>query len=151
MTPLFQKIILFSLIPVITMIAGGIIAILRKPGGNIRSLILHFAAGVVFSVVAVELLPDIIKNHAPLQVIIGFATGFLLMTGIKKFSESKENKTVNVAANNLPVSLLIAMAIDIFIDGLILGIGFSAGRSRRHTVSNCLIGGSAFVRHGHCY
>ncbi len=59
----FQKIILFSLIPVFTMITGGTIATIRKPNGNIRSLILHFAAGLVFSVVAVELLPDIVKNH----------------------------------------------------------------------------------------
>ena len=75
MTPLFQKIILFSLIPVFTMVVGGIIAIIRKPNGNVRSLILHFAAGVVFSVVAVELLPDIVKNHQPTQVVIGFTLG----------------------------------------------------------------------------
>ncbi len=129
MTPLFQKIILFSLIPVITMIAGGIIAILRKPNGNIRSLILHFAAGVVFSVVAVELLPDVVKTHAPLPLIIGFTLGFLLMIGIRKFTEENEVKTANVLQQKVPVSLLMAIAVDIFIDGLLLGIGFTAGNT----------------------
>ena len=129
MPPLFQKIILFSLIPVFTMVAGGIIAIIRKPDGNIRSLILHFAAGVVFSVVAVELLPDIVKTHAPLPLIIGFTLGFLAMIGIRKLTEIKENKTSDVLKSQIPVSLLIAIGVDIFIDGLLLGIGFTAGNT----------------------
>lgn len=127
MSPIFQKIILYSLIPVITMIAGGIIAILRKPNGNIRSLILHFAAGVVFSVVAVELLPDIVKNHKPLQVIIGFAAGLVVMLGIKRFTEAKEGAEDVTGKSKVPVSLLVAIGVDIFIDGLLLGIGFAAG------------------------
>lgn len=129
MTPLFQKILLFSLIPVATMIAGGIIAILRKPNGNVRSLILHFAAGVVFSVVAVELLPDIVKTHAPLQLIIGFSLGFIVMIGIRKLTEGNEAKETNLINNNIPISLLAAIAVDIFIDGLLLGIGFTAGNT----------------------
>lgn len=124
---LFQKILLFSLIPVFTMITGGVIAILRKPNGNVRSLILHFAAGVVFSVVAVELLPDIVRTHKPIQLIIGFSLGFLAMIGIRKLTDVEDEKTVSVAKNKLPVSLLIAIGVDIFIDGLLLGIGFIAG------------------------
>ena len=127
MTPLFQKIILFSLIPVFTMVVGGIIAIIRKPNGNVRSLILHFAAGVVFSVVAVELLPDIVKNHQPTQVVIGFTLGLLVMLGIRKFTESEEGVDITINASKLPISLLVAIGVDIFIDGLLLGIGFSAG------------------------
>lgn len=100
-----------------------------KPNGNIRSLILHFAAGVVFSVVAVELLPDIIKEHKPLQVIIGFAIGLITMLLIKKFTEEPGKIEVTTTYDTLPVSLLVAIGIDIFIDGLLLGIGFSAGNS----------------------
>jgi ZIP family zinc transporter len=129
MTPLFQKIILFSMIPVFTMIAGGIIAIIKNPNGNIRSIILHFAAGVVFSVVAVELLPDIIKEHAPLQVIIGFVSGFVLMMIIRKFTEVETDKDVIIKKIKLPVSLIIAIGVDIFIDGILLGIGFYAGNA----------------------
>lgn len=129
MTPLFQKILLFALIPVITMIAGGIVATLRKPNGNVRSLILHFAAGVVFSVVAVELLPDIVKTHAPLQLILGFTLGFVAMVGIRKFTEAKEVKTESDLKNSIPYSLIIAIAVDVFIDGLLLGIGFIAGNT----------------------
>lgn len=124
---MLEKIILFSLIPVFTMLAGGLIAVFRKPDGNIRSLILHFAAGVVFSVVAVELLPDVVKEHKPLQVIIGFALGLITMLLIRNFSASKDEKGSVVFKDKVPVGLLVAIGVDIFIDGLLLGIGFSAG------------------------
>lgn len=124
---MFQKIILFSLIPVITMITGGVLAIYKKPSGNFRSLILHFAAGVVFSVVAVELLPDIIKEHKPLQVIIGFSGGVAVMLLIRKFTEAEDGKDATLLKSKLPISLLVAIGVDIFIDGLLLGVGFAAG------------------------
>ncbi len=126
MSALFQQILLFSLIPVFTMITGGIIAIIKKPSGNVRSLILHFAAGVVFSVVAVEILPDVIKIHKAFQTIIGFTSGFLLMIVVKSLTKEKETGDSNLGSK-VPVSLLIAIAVDIFIDGLLLGIAFHAG------------------------
>ncbi|MEP7231605.1 MAG: transporter [Ginsengibacter sp.] len=129
MTQLFQKIILFSLIPVVTMIAGGVIAIIKKPSGNVRSLILHFAAGVVFSVVAVEILPDVIKMHKALETIIGFAGGFLLMIGVKTLTEPKQTEDKSSTSTKLPVSLFVAIGVDIFIDGLLLGIAFHAGNT----------------------
>ncbi|HVI44644.1 MAG TPA: ZIP family metal transporter [Chitinophaga sp.] len=125
---MFLRILLFSLIPVVTMMAGGIIASVKQPGGNVRSLILHFAAGVVFSVVAVELLPDIIRNHAPLQVIIGFTAGLVMMILVGKVTgEGKENG--DNPGKRLPMGLLLGIAVDIFIDGLLLGIGFTAGNT----------------------
>ena len=129
MSLLFQKIILFSLIPVLTMIVGGLIAIVRRPNGNVRSLILHFAAGVVFSVLAVEILPDVVKGHAPLQAIIGFSAGFLLMVGIRHFLEGSGEKAAKPSNQGLPFALLVAIGVDIFVDGLLLGIGFSAGET----------------------
>ena len=107
------------------MIAGGFITIIKKPDGNFRNFILHFAAGVVFSVVAVELLPDVIKEHKPTQVIIGFCTGFIMMIVIRKYSESRE--TTKAKKTGLPIGLLVGIGIDIFIDGILLGIGFAAG------------------------
>jgi ZIP family zinc transporter len=130
MTPLFQKILLFSLIPVFTMVVSGIIAVYKKPNGNMRSLILHFAAGIVFSVVAVEILPDVVKEHKPFQVVIGFVLGLVTMLLIRHLAEDKEEKEI-VQANKkaLPISLLMGIGVDIFIDGLLLGIGFSAGET----------------------
>lgn len=126
----FNKVLLFSLMPVATMLAGGLIALIKKPGGNIRSLILHFAAGVVFSVVGVEILPDIVKNHLPVITIVGFSFGVLAMVGIRKLTEEKNEKGAKVkTTSSIPWSLLTAIGIDILIDGLLLGIGFAAGET----------------------
>jgi ZIP family zinc transporter len=127
---LFQKIMLFSLIPVFTMVVGGILALVKKPGGNVRSLILHFAAGVIFSVVAVEIIPDVIRNHSPVMATIGFTLGFILMIGIRKLTAPANKKGAKVVTGNkVPWSLLAGIGVDIFIDGLLLGIGFAAGNS----------------------
>jgi ZIP family zinc transporter len=127
MTPLFQKILLSSLFPVFTMLVGGSIAIIKRPSANVRSIILHFAAGVVFAVVAVEILPIMIKTHRAWETIIGFTLGFITMAGLKKLLEIKSSREAEPAKNKIPMSLLLAIGIDIFIDGLLLGIGFAAG------------------------
>lgn len=120
-----SNILLFALIPVITMLIGGGIAILKQPSGSFRSLILHFAAGVVFSVVAVEILPDVVKIHEPIQIIIGFTLGFFVMIFVKKWTSTGDEKLNK--NNTIPWELIIAIAVDIFIDGLLLGIAFHAG------------------------
>jgi len=68
-------ILVFALIPVVSIVLGGVVGLLKKESGAFNSAVLHFAAGVVFSVVAVELLPDIVKEHSPVEVAIGFTAG----------------------------------------------------------------------------
>ena len=85
---------------------------------------------MVFSVVAVELLPDIIKNHKPIEVAIGFSLGITTMLAVKFFADKFEGKAEeNKAAYKLPMGLLIALGIDLAIDGLLLGVGFAAGNT----------------------
>lgn len=124
MSPLL-KVMLFALLPVATMIVGGAVAVWRPPNAMWRSVILHFAAGVVFSVVAVELLPDVVSRHRPLEVAIGFALGVAVPLGLRAWSErrSKGEPSENAASSGL----LFGVGVDIVIDGLLLGIGFAAG------------------------
>lgn len=115
-------------IPVAMLIAGGIIVLYRKPSKAIQSIILHFAAGVVFSVVAVELLPDMIKIHDPIAIIAGFILGIASMLFIKWYTAKLELKeTGNIEKQVLPWGMLTAIGIDLLLDGLLLGIGFAAG------------------------
>jgi ZIP family zinc transporter len=123
------KEILFALIPVVLLTTGGVIGLIRPPGAALKSVILHFAAGVVFSVVAVELLPDMIRIHDPKSIIIGFIAGITAMLLIKYYTGKLADKeaTEKTSDKTLPWGILIAIGIDLLLDGLLLGIGFAAG------------------------
>ena len=98
---------------------AGVWAVLHPPGDRWRSALMHFAAGVVFAVVAVELLPDLVHEHSVVYTALGFALGTAAMLGVR---------ALNRGAHKIGSgSLLAATAADISVDGLMLGIGFAAG------------------------
>ena len=121
-------VLLFSLLPALGAILGGTVAVLRRPSERARSHIQHFAAGVVFSVVGVELLPDVMKRHEPMQVIVGFTLGVGAMLAVRAWSEKLEREAP-VRGGRVSLGLLVAVAIDVTVDGLLLGIAFAAGHS----------------------
>ncbi len=94
-----------------------------------RSLIQHFAAGVVLAALAVELLPDIGREHAPGLVLAGaFALGSLFMYGLKLWTARLEHQASAAGtAGGLGTGLLLATFIDVATDGFIIGAGFAAG------------------------
>jgi len=119
----------WAIIPSLAMIFGALIALIKPPSSSVRGVILHFAAGVVFSVVAVELLPDIVKRHAPIEITIGFTSGVIVMLFLRVVSRRIADKDEENAGAKLPIGLLFGIAVDLFLDGLLLGIGFAAGNS----------------------
>ncbi|CCH03613.1 zinc transporter, ZIP family (plasmid) [Fibrella aestuarina BUZ 2] len=135
MSPLFQQIIPYALLPTLALTGGGLVALFVRFGVQVRSAILHFAAGVVFSVVAVEILPDVVRLHDPVLTAVGFGAGIGLMLLIRRLTQSPEEATTKVTGKQLgestggrfPIAFLLAIGVDIFIDGLLLGIGFAAG------------------------
>ena len=58
---------------------------------------------MVFSVVAVEILPDVVKGYAPMQAITGFTLGFLLMVGVRHFLERDEKEIYALSKKGLPI------------------------------------------------
>lgn len=128
MPGLMLTVLASAILPIAAMITGGIAAALRPPGSVFRSYIQHFAAGVVFSVVAVELLPDVMREHAPVQVVIGFTLGVVLMLGIKELARRAEGAVeANVDGGRRNTGLLVGVGVDVLIDGLLIGVGFAAG------------------------
>lgn len=118
----YSNVVLYASLATAALMIGGIIAIVKKPGAKLRSTILHFAAGVIFSVVAVELLPDIMANHATWEIVIGFGGGVLLMLAIRYFLEPSED--LNSDNNRFPTAFMVVIGIDLLIDGVLMGIGF---------------------------
>jgi len=119
-------VLLYSLFPVAAALFGALIAIYWPPKAIIRSYIQHLAGGVVFSVVAVELLPDIMhQKGAYWEVAIGFILGASCMLGLRTLSHSLETK--NQGKNESKLSLLAGVALDVLLDGFLIGVSFSAG------------------------
>jgi len=121
-----SQILSLTLIPVAATILGGTFASFRTPSEKVRSFVQHFAAGVVFAAVAGELLPEITKEHRPVGVLIGFIIGVLTMLAVRQFSEKRERRD-EASAGTGNIGLLLVVGIDVFIDGLLIGVGFAAG------------------------
>lgn len=114
----------YAAIPVAAAIVGSAVAAVRAPSAPLRSGVQHFAAGVVFAAVAGELLPEVLRIHEPVQVVIGFAVGVGLMLLVRHVTEPSTAAAESTSGSR---SLLIAVGIDLAIDGLLVGIGFAAG------------------------
>lgn len=113
-------------IPAIVASLGGLLAVFWNPSHQMRSLIQHFAAGVVLAALAVEVLPEISREHAPGWVIIGaFAFGGLMMYIMKLWSMHLESQESD--EESLNYGLIAATFIDVAVDGFIIGAGFAAG------------------------
>ncbi len=135
MTPLLRITLLYSLVPVVFTIIGAAAGVSWSALARYRSYVLHLAAGVVFSVVAVELLPEIQQRArvggAPVRdVVLGFALGIGTMLVVDKLldrlrgGDDDERQRPEVAVS---LSLFVAVGIDFILDGLLLGVGFAAG------------------------
>ncbi len=120
---------LIMLIPAAVALAGGVVAVYWHPSRHIRSLIQHFAAGVVLAALAVEVLPELEREHAPGWVLIGsFAIGGLFMYLMKRWSVRMEARAEHAPpGEQWNYGLLMATFIDVAVDGFIIGAGFAAG------------------------
>lgn len=107
----------YTLVPLIAVILGATATVLRPPSAGLQSGVQHFAAGVVFAAAASEILPDLKHGNSAWAVVIGGGAGIIAMLAIKYYS--RQAKGV--------VAIAAVTAIDILIDGLVLGISFVAG------------------------
>ena len=106
--------ILFTLIPVLAVLAGAVVALIRRPGAAFVSAMQHLAAGVVFAAAATEILPQIKHDASPVATLIGGIAGVAAMLLLKELEGRARG----------PVAMLGAVGIDILVDGLVLGLAF---------------------------
>ena len=129
---MLSQVLTFVLIPAAATLIGGVVAAFRPPGARLQSVIQHFAAGVVFAAVAGELLPELMHEAAPLPTVLGFALGVGLMLGVKRLTEGKPAEVGSAESDALEVEgstrgLVATVAVDVAVDGLLVGVGFAAG------------------------
>lgn len=117
--------------PFVAFMVAGFVGFYTQPGPKIRSILQHTAAGIIFGAVGVELLPIINKSDSKLTIAFGFLIGMGLMLLIKFLAHpSKDESSVKVLQRGIriaPLGLLVGLSIDLFVDGLLIGMSFVAG------------------------
>ncbi|ARH00864.1 ZIP family metal transporter [Legionella micdadei] len=126
MEPSILNIALYSLLPAIGMLIGGIGASVYQPSNKLTSATQHFAAGVVFAAVAKELLPKLGADNEPIALIVGFGLGVILMLFLKKLTNRLSEEEAK--STGISLGLVCAVGIDLFIDGILIGVAFLAGK-----------------------
>lgn len=120
-------VMMFAAVPATAVVVGGVAAAVRTPGPKVQSAVQHIAAGVLFAALATELLPDVVHRRLPWVTLGGFALGVIAMLMLKAFARRLEEREERTAPSALPTSLLLASALDIALDGLLIGVSFAAG------------------------
>jgi ZIP family zinc transporter len=146
MSPVLATTLRCAIIPVVFTVIGAAMGVYFPLLARLRGHVVHFAAGVVFAVVAVELLPELQRRALVWDVVWGFGFGIVTMLAVDKILDRIRGDDVDdTDAPNLgegaahraspsparaarsPARLLGAVAIDFLLDGLLLGVGFAAG------------------------
>lgn len=118
------------LIPSSFIAMSGVLALIWHPSHRARSLIQHFAVGVILAVLSTDVFPEIAKEHAPAEILIAsFALGGFMMYLMKKITEHLEQKAKQTSNNGENIGLISTTFVDAIIDGLIIGTGLAASTS----------------------
>lgn len=107
----------YTLIPTFAVVAGAILAVFKRPSSNFTSTMQHLAAGLIFAATAIEILPQVTHLADPAATLYGGALGVASMLALKAIEARFAG----------PVILLATVAIDIVLDGLVLGLAFITG------------------------
>ena len=114
----YLQVLGLALLPAAGNFAGGVVAELVTPTRRQLSRALHVAAGIVVAIVAVELIPEATRGAAPpWAVVLGLALGGAFYMLLEWAIEA----AVGARASG-PWMVYAAVAIDLFSDGLIIGV-----------------------------
>ena len=117
---------LYALIPMAIALIGGYFATKTTFSKKAMSFVQHLLAGIVVAAVATELLPKIMGKGSPWTVGIGFALGATVMIGVHALAHLLGDKGKK---EKIPLGLILGCALDLLIDGILIGVSFLAGTS----------------------
>ena len=140
---IFQSLLLF-----LAASLGGIaVLVIRRPSSAFLKCLLIFAGGYLFAITFLHVLPDLFLLHtdarlAGLYILIGFFLQLLLeffSKGVEHghmYETHQEEPQHNIA----PLTLMIALFIHAFLDGVILSSPSSMHLHHNHSTDGLLIG-----------
>lgn len=114
--------LLYVLVPSLASLGGGLVGVFGRIGARAPAAIQLFTGGVIFAAVAGELLPQL-SGQRPAIVAAGFAAGVAAMLGLKLATARVEARRAGEGS----LGLVLALATDTFVDGMLLGVAVAAG------------------------
>lgn len=119
----FGPVIGYGLMCTLSLAIGGAVAAYRPASDQLRSFFQHSAAGLVFAAAGVEVLPDVMHRHLPIAATIGFGIGIAVLLAIRAASD-------RLCAGRGALALITVVVVDIFIDGLLIGVSAATARGQ---------------------
>ena len=128
--------------PVAASAIGSVIAVLRRPGPRLVGAIQHFAAGVVVAALAGEVLPGLREEGNLGWAATGFVAGVAVVLALAAYGRRRDAAASGPAGSTagaggggaatvvLPLGLLVAVGIDLLIDGMLVGLGVTLGSTQ---------------------
>lgn len=118
--------------PVAGIVLGAILGIYIRPNAKFVSGLRALAAGIVLAAVSTELIPKVADTETKydrIAVVIGILAGLSLMITIRTIFDKRQQITKSVTSGKMPWELIISIAIDFFIDALLIGMALSTSNS----------------------
>ncbi len=121
---------LLVVFPVLAAVIGAVVAAFRAPGARLTSGVQHFAAGAVLAAVALDVLPGLSKQGHLAIATAGFAVGAAILLGVRQL-ETHGEAAAEQRATGLPIGLLVAVGLDLLLDGILVGLSVATlGRTQ---------------------
>jgi len=112
-------VLLLALLPALGNFAGGLAVELLPPSKALLNRALHAAAGVMLAVVAIAVMPEVLKHTSPWRIALMFMAGglsYLLIDAVIAFWQKERAEARAWMA-------YAAVAVDLVGDGLLIGTG----------------------------
>lgn len=113
-----------ALLPALGNFGGGLLAEFMATPQRRLNKALHAAAGIVIAVVAIELMPEALAKISAWIIALAFALGGLAYVAIEAAIEKLQKGRGKQGGANLGMWMIfVAVAMDLFSDGLLIGTG----------------------------
>jgi ZIP family zinc transporter len=113
-----------AVLPALGNFSGGLLAEYLPTPQGILNKALHASAGIVIAVVAVELMPEALSATSGWIIGLAFGLGGVAYLGIEAVVEKIQNAQGGKGDSRLGMWMIyIAVVIDLFSDGLLIGTG----------------------------
>ena len=115
-----------ALLPAVANFAGGLLAEPFRISDRTLNRVLHAAAGIVVAVVAVEIMPTSLEAASGYVAALAFAIGGLAYLGLRQAVSWTQRRSGSGEGAGMWMTY-IAVATDLFSDGLLIGSGSAMG------------------------